>query len=369
MASLDPTHIRISPKPDHIKYEDLIKDIASGKIQIPQFQRDFVWELERSAKLLDSIARGYPIGTFIFWRTQQRLRSVKKLGNEVLPEPKNKNDFVTYVLDGQQRLTSLYASDKGVEIPRSPRKTDNFGNICVNLNADESENTVTVITDATELPEKTYIPITDLLAENIHFTNIYDTFPKEMKPKIQEARTFFTGYLFSIIVVESAENKDRQVPIDIATEIFTRLNVGGKKLTVFEIMVAKTYDENRKFDLSEKYEEFIRELNDKGSNYETISGDIILQLIAIILKKNCKGKTILNLEKNAFIDSWSDAIDSIKHAIDYLRNAIKVPVSRLLPYPILLVPFAYFFYHDSKGPTAKQAEELENFFWRCSLGE
>ena len=98
-----------------LKYSDLISDIETGQVKIPQFQRKFVWSIKESAKLLDSIIKGYPIGTFIYWRTKERLRAIRDLGNIKLPAPP-KGEYINYVLDGQQRLTSLFASLKGVEI-------------------------------------------------------------------------------------------------------------------------------------------------------------------------------------------------------------------------------------------------------------
>ena len=88
-----------------VKYTDLISDIETGQVKIPQFQRKFVWGIKASAKLLDSVIKGYPIGTFIYWRTDERLRAVRNLGNIELPEPTD-GEYVNFVLDGQQRLTS-----------------------------------------------------------------------------------------------------------------------------------------------------------------------------------------------------------------------------------------------------------------------
>jgi uncharacterized protein with ParB-like and HNH nuclease domain len=67
--------------------------------------------------LIDSILKGYPIGTFVFWKTKERLRSVRSLGNQELSEPE-KGESVDFVIDGQQRLTSLYACLKGVSIKK-----------------------------------------------------------------------------------------------------------------------------------------------------------------------------------------------------------------------------------------------------------
>jgi hypothetical protein len=76
---------RPQPKPDSRKYHDLITDIEKGVIKIPKFQREFVWPIEKTAALLDSIVKGYPIGTFILWKTNQRMADVKDVGNIPLP--------------------------------------------------------------------------------------------------------------------------------------------------------------------------------------------------------------------------------------------------------------------------------------------
>lgn len=101
--------------PGIIKYSQLLSDIEAGRIKIPQFQRDFVWSKTDSAKLLDSIVKRYPIGTFILWKTNETLRSIKNIGGLNFPQTPE-GDYVQYVLDGQQRITSLYAGFKGCTI-------------------------------------------------------------------------------------------------------------------------------------------------------------------------------------------------------------------------------------------------------------
>jgi len=90
------------------KYGHLFADIDAGRMKIPKFQRDFVWTGVQTAGLLDSIIKGFPIGTFILWKTREEMRHFKNVGNVTLPEVP-KGDAVLYVLDGQQRITSLYA--------------------------------------------------------------------------------------------------------------------------------------------------------------------------------------------------------------------------------------------------------------------
>ena len=74
------------PEPQSMPFPILMSEIEKGIIKIPQFQRDFVWTKEKSAKLLDSILKGYPIGTFILWKTKESLRFVRNLGQADLPE-------------------------------------------------------------------------------------------------------------------------------------------------------------------------------------------------------------------------------------------------------------------------------------------
>jgi hypothetical protein len=345
-----------------VKYSDLLSEIETGQVKIPQFQRKFVWNIKESAKLLDSIIKGYPIGTFIYWRTNERLRSVRNLGNITLPEPKN-GEFVNYVLDGQQRLTSLYAALKGVKIGEDDGRLSDYSEIYINLLANDEEDIVT--TEIEKLNNEHIIKLTDLMKGGY---SIFKNYPEEFHEKLDQYKDVLSGYTFSVINLKNAQ-------IDVATEVFTRLNVGGKSLSLFEIMVAKTYhifesktvdsEEEQIFDLAVKYEELSTELC--ASHYDTIPSATILQVVSILLEKDCTRKTILKLDKMAFINIWDEAINCIKSSIDFFRS-YGIVVGRILPYNALLVPFSYFFYKHKHNPTGEVKKRLEDFFWRASLG-
>lgn len=128
------------PEPQSVTFSILINDIDKGIIKIPQFQRDFVWSLEQSAQLIDSIIKGYTIGTFILWESDEELRSIRNIGGASLPDTLQ-GSMAQYVLDGQQRMTSLYASLKGLEIARN-NTVEDFSNIYIDLSADEDETII-----------------------------------------------------------------------------------------------------------------------------------------------------------------------------------------------------------------------------------
>ncbi|MDH5718728.1 MAG: DUF262 domain-containing protein [Spirochaetia bacterium] len=102
-------------KPDDIGFENLMQDLKNGQIKIPDFQRDFVWTSQQIVNLLDSIYNHYPIGSFLFWQTIEKLHYQRNIGNINLPEAKEGNT-INYVLDGQQRITSLFSSLEDAEI-------------------------------------------------------------------------------------------------------------------------------------------------------------------------------------------------------------------------------------------------------------
>ncbi|MFO7579992.1 MAG: DUF262 domain-containing protein [Nitrosomonas halophila] len=346
------------PKPDSKKYSDLINEIQKGIIKIPKFQRDFVWTIDKTAKLLDSILKGYPIGTFILWQTDERINDIKNVGNLNIPDTPD-GVKVQYVLDGQQRITSLFAAYLGAHIQKvGEKKITAYGSIVVNLDADINDNDEQVITE--EPTGEKFISLSDVLNFMDRMTDIKDRFSDEDFKKIHAYSRAFDTYDFSTVIL-------RKEDIDSAIEVFTRINTGGQTLTLFEIMSAKTYDEPQHFDMQVKWEGFIKEL--KEIKYEGISSSVVLSLLALLLSrtKECKRKTILALDKQSIIDSWDSVISALKDSVDYFRTTYRIPVSQLLPYDSLLVPFSYFFYQNKNKPNANQRKYLEEFFWRIAL--
>ena len=133
-------------------------------------------------------------------------------------------------------------------------------------------------------------------------------------------------------------------------------------------MVAKTYDPQQDFDLVEKFDEFTEELTDAG--FGSIDSSTILQLISLMLRNDCKKRTILNLSRNEFIKAWPEAIENLKAAIEYVKSSLRIPVSRLLPYNSLLIPVALFLgLVDRKPPRGEQAKLITDFFWRAAWSE
>lgn len=355
--------VLLQPDNHNKKYEALFVEIDTGKIKLPMFQREFVWEKEQSAKLIDSILKGFPIGTFIFWKTKEELRSYKEVGNHKLPETP-KGDYVQYILDGQQRITSLYAIRKGIRITKDGKEID-YRDIFINLDHDSENDEQIVVTEKKD--GKRYLSVHRVLTSQV--TDLLDDFPsRDTLKQIEAYKGKLTNYDFSTITI-------KDYPIEVACEVFSRINTGGKALTVFEIMVAKTYDESKGFDLAEKYE-LLRDGSDDekeclvAAKFETLPESIIMQCVAAITLRAVRSKDILKIRRETFIANWEPMKNALFMAIDFLRSELRVPVSQLVPYPALLIPLVYFFHSTgNKKPTNEQVRLLEQFFYWVGLTE
>ena len=353
----------LQPENQPKKYQHLFSGIEEGKIRIPQFQREFVWSKQQSAKLIDSIIKGFPIGTFILWETNDTMRTVRNIGNAELPASKT-GDTSQYVLDGQQRITSLYAVQKGL-IHKYDKKEIDYKDICINLDVDPTEDPDDEI--VLDEPEEgmTCLSVFDLLNGRVMELAQRYSDPAH-QDRIDIYRSRLTGYDFSTILMPG-------YPIDVACEVFTRINTGGTQLSLFEIMAAKTYDIERKFDLAEQYNWLIdnggAEKDLEDANFDTIPAATVLQCIAAHSKGSIKRKDILKLDKTEVIDEWPTVKDGIFTAVDYVRSHLRIPVSHLLPYNTVLVPLSYFFIrNEGKMPSIHQNSWLQQYFFWTSLG-
>ncbi len=348
------------PDPQSRSFEKVMSSIEFGTLKIPQFQREFVWPREKSAKLIDSILKGFPIGTFILWKTKEQLRFVKEIGGQTLP-PTPKGDYSEQVLDGQQRLTSLYAACNGLTVTRDERP-DDFRDIFVDLDTDAGDNA--------EAPLVAIAPQGDVASAETdgHCVRLVDLLNGEFelllnlnaarRQRLQTYQKQLQTYQFSVILIQDA-------PIDVATEIFTRINVSGQPLSVFEIMVAKTYDHESGFDLAERYRTLRTRL--EAVDYGTIPPAALLQLASLLMVGQCQKQDILRLNTADFRKTWPTVEEAVEAVCDYFRSYFRIPVSKLLPYAALIVPFGYFFARAGKEPKGDQRKWMRELFWRISL--
>ena len=344
------------PQPIQLKLSDIEANLANGTYVIPAFQRDFVWDIEQSARLLDSWIKGYPLGSFILWTTDERLCPVKKIGNTVFFDIQDPTEKTTYILDGQQRITSLFLSIRGLQI-----KNKNYEDIIINLDADLDNHETRIVTIKSDEIKFKYISFAKLLNEGIGY--LAKNYPDHLE-KIDILRNKIRELDFSAIKIEGAS-------IEVATEIFTRLNTGGKKLGAFDIMVAKTYKPGT-FDLTKKAKECYDSI---PPNYQKIiDNKFILKVIALCLKGSVAEKAQLSISRDEMISQFDAVSDAIKAAINFCITSLNVPVGNMIAYSAILELYVYFFYNytkfnNLKSPGNSQQKNLVDYYWRSVISE
>ncbi len=355
--------MKIEPRP--ITFKDLITGVDKSIIQIPPFQRDFVWTPKEIVYLLDSIYLGYPIGSFIFWKTKKQLNRHRKIGGVKLADPLI-NTMVDYVLDGQQRITSLYAAVRGATI--SDDKYNFYFNI-LNRKFDykkineDSEN----YQELNQPNNYTRIPLEKIFVDSPpDYYDFVNNFPKEYQKLLHELYDRFKEYSFSIIYVahedEDIYEKDNPKDIQQIVSIFRRINETGRKLTIVSKMIARCWGEG--FDLRAK----LNELFDPNEELLSIREETILQISSVILNnKKSRAINILedtNVEK--LEEEWSAIIDAFYLSLDFIKNKIRIKNLKYIPFDSILVPLSYFFYKNH-NPAPKETEILFRWFWKACL--
>jgi len=204
----------------------LIQQIDLGIIGLPDIQRPFVWKDIKVRDLFDSMYKGYPVGYFLFW-ANANVEGTKGIGTTT----KQKHPTLL-IVDGQQRLTSLYAVVKGQEVIRSNYER---ANIVIAFNPLEEKFE---IPDASIKRNPRYFQnISDLWKEDADLFEITDEFIARLSQTVELSQddirkirksfnnlTNLQGYPFSALEL-SAEISEEQV-----ADVFVRINSQGKKL-------------------------------------------------------------------------------------------------------------------------------------------
>lgn len=350
--------------------------LAKDKLLIPTFQREFVWEPENILKLWDSIFRFYPIGSILYWVTESYLHTHRKLGGFVFPHDEDEvrkfNDW-SYILDGQQRATSLLVSILGGK--GKVRDAEDFD--------------YTVYFDATdaafffahELERRKarvnsafLIRLKDVPNWGFDFYGEISKekdFNKEIEHNLTQLQKIFVDYKLVLIKIQG-------VDVEEVCEIFERVNQEGKKLDPVDIVVARTYrNENpekdiRMFYLRDNLQALKDVLKSQGSPFRELTDLSIIQMVSICLRKDDKGKkkslgitpkALDNLTTEDLEGNWEKCQRTIFDTIKFLSD-LKIHGPNMLPFGYLLLPLCYYFHKNNSidGDYARQ------WFWSTAFG-
>ncbi|MBG1264680.1 DUF262 domain-containing protein [Nostoc sp. BAE] len=240
--------VRFSMADTYCFIKDLINDLERGRIKIPSFQRGFVWEPNRVAYFIDSIYKGFPFGSVLLWRTKNPLRTERNLGPYRLPE--NDPEYpIDYVLDGQQRITSIFGIFQNSLIAEEDEGTD-WTNLFFELNSKESVP-FKHINDFTNYDNQKFFPL-KYVFNSPKYRQLTRNLDESLAQQIDNLVEKFTK---ARIPVERFESEERKY---VAT-VFERINRQGVELDTFQLLSVWNWSED--FDLQEKFKELTEDYN------------------------------------------------------------------------------------------------------------
>jgi|LSQX01.2.fsa_nt_gb uncharacterized protein with ParB-like and HNH nuclease domain len=380
-------------KDSSISIYEAMMHIKEGRYVMPAFQRQFVWSMEQIEKLWDSILLNYPIATFLFWHvddnnvtwdtyfcnfltsvTFDNRKQADSVNYELTDIDVNTTD--TAILDGQQRLTSLYLSLFGDSYIREKyARRNTVGGTVTKLLIELNKNKLDV--DEEEYNSKKYdikfsvkvgrlsptqFELRNILQEKFQNNSTRDkaiedaiaNVPPDSKDYARNLLKTLYHKIFTEKLIRFTEIHDMNQ--DDALEMFVRFNSGGKALRKSEITMSilEAYWPSAKT-------EFGKLLVD---SYEGYGSDFIiraaLMLYGDVVKSNINRKISEELKNN-----WSSFKKALKN-LETVLKSLRIEVSRFSSSWNVLLPVLYYIYYNPENHV-NNTEAIRAYLMRAIL--
>lgn len=369
-----------------VKMLDLLNEAFTGALVIPDFQRDFVWERNQIEELLNSVISNYFIGSILLLESTSEKFGYKPIRG-VDPQNVHKVSAVKYILDGQQRVTSLFYAFFEPGVPLNDQmgyvtkfyfRTDTqdiFGmqdpediTRRLRLGQEFKEKLLEILTsiygDISNLPTMGIFKNREVL--NQYFNNTPNL---DLKTKRNLEAFFDKIQEFAIpVIILPQDTSDEDI-----VNTFERINRTGTRLGIFELAVARYHPRGIK----------LNELKQEIKNspiLEILDAESVLKVMALLQGREPKSKNLIGLldtqkspsdNQAVFYTQWKTAVTFLERALKRIREvygASKIKVGKrtldLIPYTSLIIPLAVLLYEsDKRGNTKVLFDKVDYWYW------
>lgn len=363
----------------------ILDDVNCRRVYLPAIQRKYVWGDNQITKLMDSIMLGYPIGTFLFWKVKKDVVNKKEYSmyefikdyherdlykNPAAPQPfpvGSGEDTLWAVLDGQQRLTSLYIALQGSMSRKLPNKRwkndDAFPKkeMYFDLHSQNTEDDdisyefkfLTAVEAAKNKDDHLWYLVKDILkysqdelVTELIIPNGWATDKIAMK-NISLLHTRLVGdQIINFFEVEADS-------IDSVLDIFVRVNSGGTVLSKSDLLfstIVSHWDKAR-----DEIDKLLSDINKTGEGYK-FNNDFIMRTCLYVLEMSVtlkvetfKKDSVLKIKEN-----WESISGAIKSTVNLL-NDFGFNSENIISY-VAIAPIVYYIYHGGKLDAESRAE-------------
>ena len=329
----------------------VIEEINSRKIYLPAIQRKYVWDDDQITRLMDSIMLGYPIGTFLFWKVRKSIINKKKYSmyefikdfherdvykNPSAPQPfpiGSDEETIWAVLDGQQRLTSLYIALQGSmsrKLPNKRWKNDDafpIKELYLDLHSQRTDEEdisyefkfLTQEEAKKQKDDKLWYLVKDILKysqDELVTDLIIPNGWASDKVAMKNISLLHTRLVGDEIINYFEVQTDS---IDSVLDIFVRVNSGGTVLSKSDLLfstIVSHWDKAR-----DEIDKLLAEINKIGEGYK-FSNDFIMRTCLYVLDMSVtlkvetfKKESVLKIKNN-----WENIRKTIKDTVDLLNE-------------------------------------------------
>jgi hypothetical protein len=388
---------------------DLLREVRDGQIELPEFQRGWVWPDRHIASLLASISQGYPVGTVMMLRTGGDIRFKQRPVEGATPPARTQVERL--ILDGQQRLTSLFQAlllDKPVQT-QDVRKHPIAGWFYVDIRDaldphTDREETIRLLPpdkvvrnfrgepiEDLSTPEQEYerhlFPLARVFDPDDWATGFQEHWDYD-RDRIKQWHAFNREFVrrfdqYQVPVIELGRDTPRQA----VCQVFEKVNTGGVTLTVFELLTA-TYAADE-YDLRNDWDERRRHWSAPEFRIlREVSNTDFLQTVTLLATKarreqalhagddpdrapriGCRRADMLVLQLEEYQRWAPEAVTGLRRAAKFLHQQYFFD-TRFLPYGTQLIPLAAALAtlgHDADTASAQQ--KLARWYWSGVFGE
>lgn len=329
---------------------ELVEQLFEGQIVIPSIQREYVWKPAQIPPLLESIYRGYPVGSILIWQTTQAI----PLRLAAVIQQKSQQHIPLVLLDGQQRLTSLawvWRPEKRTDGKKIDTRFDLTNETFKNPKVTEAKNPL-------------LIPVRDLFGKDPDIVNIL------AKADVHADHQLFSVYFQKLTKLNTAL-VNYQIPVmtfasddyEEVSDVFARVNQGGSRLSKGDLInsaIAARWPEG----LAE-IEHFHKKLVSR--NFD-LGAETPLRMMSLMAGKGSRYVKLLDKDMQADLmaDAWKRTESALELGVDFLNSECHISSSALLTSKTTVIVPGYFLskLHDEKrSATREQLEVLSRWVY------
>jgi len=330
----------------------LLIEVEKREVILPEFQRGYVWQRGQVRDYIKSLYHKYPTGYFLIWKTAKM--STLSRGGQGSEEPM----MFKLLLDGQQRLTSLYLLFKGEPPPFYEGEPLIFDNLYFNIESEEFEFWQPV--KMTDNPA--WIQVTLVLQKGANaFFEASDDLPDEHGRLYWKYRNRLNkldsirNYTYHVEVIPA---DGQEMSVDKIVEIFKLINSKGTKLSTADLALAHVCSD---------WPEARREFNHSRDLMKAMGFDLSLEFLVRCIAAVAVGRVVLEggfyrASSDDLKKAWATTQRTLQYLVNLLRHDAYIDSSKVLTTPYVIIPLLVYL-AKRKGVFESDREKKQFLYW------